>query len=47
MLAQATGNAATSIEPAVIVAFVVGVLAFVASGRTQLGLPQCARVAAH
>lgn len=32
MLAQATGNAATSIEPAVIVAFVVGVLAFVASG---------------
>lgn len=32
MLAQATGNAATSIEPAVIVALVVGVLAFVASG---------------
>lgn len=39
MLAQATGVAATSIEPAVIVAFVVGVLAFVASGGLSWVFP--------
>ena len=39
MLAQATGNTVLDLEPAVIVAFVVGVLAFVASGGLSWVFP--------